>query len=167
MSVSFFSSFVHDVQALAGAIGQVVSGQASKSVTAPVQQAHDPEQLPIDDDAQMGTTHQDATVGVKQGTHSGSNRRVRFTKSALGGDTGDDSEEEAGSSAWGTTRSGGPVVVIPGTNKAVDALLTMSRDDLPVVRQSCIAAISQIYFPSVSQLIVTHHATLKVCAAAG
>jgi hypothetical protein len=96
---------------------------------------------------------------MEEGTHGGSNRRVRFTASAMGDAVGgEDSDDEVaggggGGSGWGTTRSGGPVVVIPGTNAAVDALLLISRDDLPVVRRAAVAAVSQIFFP----LVRTRH----------
>ena len=60
---------------------------------------------------------------MEEGTHGGD---------AVGGEDSDDEVAGGGGgggggSGWGTTRSGGPVVVIPGTNAAVDALLLISR----------------------------------------
>ena len=88
--------------------------------------------------------------------------RVRFAEPMLGANGAEDSR----GSGWGATKSAGPVVVIPGTNAAVDALLLISRDDLPIVRNAAMAAVVQIFFPSVQDswirtVVLQHIAGLR------
>ena len=71
-----------------------------------------------------------------------------------------------GGGSWGSTRAVAPVVVIPGTNAAVDALLRAARDDMPAMRAAAIGAVSTIFFPKeedrwIREVVATHAAGLR------
>ena len=85
-----------------------------------------------------------------------------------GGGTRDEKSPKSPKSpgSWGVTRAVAPVVVIPGTNAAVDALLRAARDDLPGMRKAAIGAVSTIFFPKdedrwIREVVAQHVAGLR------
>ena len=170
--------------ALAFSIGQVVSGSASQLVTAPVVEAHDAKRR-----AEKAATALLAAQAFQSAVEAGdiseeaeANRRRRV----VGFDEEDSSDEEIHSTtqqmpdgqdggteknkskggSWGSTRAVAPVVVIPGTNAAVDALLRAARDDLPGMRTAAIGAVSTIFFPKdedqwIRDVVAKHAAGLR------
>ena len=159
---------------LAYAIGQVVSGSASQMVTAPVVALHDEKRK-----AEKAAMALRAAAAFKTAAADGdaseeaeANRRRRVVgfEEADEEDSSDDEDGQGGKSksgnSWGSTRAVAPVVVIPGTNAAVDALLRAARDDMPAMRVAAIGAVSTIFFPAaedswVREVVAEHTAGLR------
>ena len=151
--------------ALAFAIGQVVSGSASQLITAPVLAAHEEKRAAQDADDAAAKAIEDG-VGEDGAAAAAENRKRRVVGFAQDEDSDDEDTAGAANSSWGTTRATAPVVVIPGTNAAVDALLRAARDDMPAMRAASMSAVSKIFFPAaedgwIRDVVAEHAAGLR------
>jgi Ca2+-binding EF-hand superfamily protein len=161
--------------ALAGAIGQLATGPGSQATIAPADGGASPELDKAEPPLEIGRDGADALspemslegsesrAGSTEGSLEGRAeapqpaKRVQFTLPADGG--GDEDDDDDGELSK-------PVIVVPGTNAAVDALLQRVREDLPLVRSAAVTAVAEVFFGRktdgwIRELIVEHIGALR------